>query len=45
MKERVGDNIRSGMFWKFMERIGTKIVQFALQLLLARILVPEDYGL
>ena len=45
MKERVGDNIRSGMFWTFMERIGTKIVQFALQLLLARILVPEDYGL
>ena len=45
MKERVEDNIRSGMFWTFMERIGTKIVQFALQLLLARILVPEDYCL
>ena len=28
-----------------MERIGTKVVQFSLQLLLARLLVPEDYGL
>ena len=33
------------MIWTFMERIGTKVVQFALQLLLARLLVPEDYGL
>lgn len=33
------------MIWTFMERIGTKVVQFSLQLLLARLLVPEDYGL
>ena len=45
MSDNIGAKVRSGMIWTFMERIGTKVVQFALQLLLARLLVPEDYGL
>ena len=45
MSDNIGAKVRSGMIWTFMERIGTKVVQFSLQLLLARLLVPEDYGL
>lgn len=45
MSDNIRAKVRSGMIWTFMERIGTKVVQFALQLLLARLLVPEDYGL
>lgn len=37
--------IKNGLIWVFLERIGSKAIQFILQLLLARILVPEDYGL
>lgn len=32
------------LFWKFLERIGTQGVQFILQLFLARLLTPRDYG-
>ena len=45
MDNNIRNQVRSGMFWTFLERIVTKVVQFALQLLLARLLVPEDYGL
>jgi teichuronic acid exporter len=31
--------------WKYFERLGTQLIQFFLQLILARILLPEDYGL
>lgn len=45
MGENLGNQVKKGVFWTFGERIGSKVVQFLLQLLLARILVPEDYGL
>lgn len=45
MANSLGKKIKNGMYWTFGERIGTKLVQFILQLILARILVPEDYGL
>lgn len=45
MASDFGEKIKRGMYWTFGERIGTKIVQFILQLILARILVPDDYGL
>ncbi|MCI7188470.1 MAG: lipopolysaccharide biosynthesis protein [Fusobacterium mortiferum] len=32
------------LFWKFLERIGTQGIQFILQLFLARLLTPRDYG-
>lgn len=43
--EPIGSTVKKSMIWVFMERFGTKGVQFLLQLILARILVPEDYGL
>ena len=36
--------IISNMFWRFAERIGAQFVQFIVQIVLARILLPEIYG-
>lgn len=33
------------LFWKFMERCGTSGVQFVTSIVLARLLLPEDFGL
>lgn len=33
------------LFWKLMERFGVQGIQFVLQLILARLLVPEYYGM
>lgn len=33
------------LIWKFMERGGTQGVQFVIQIILARLLYPEDYGM
>lgn len=35
----------SSLFWKFMERGGTQGIQFIVQIVLARLLVPKDYGI
>lgn len=35
----------SSLVWKFMERTGAQGIQFIVQILLARILLPQDYGL
>ena len=35
----------SGVIWKFLERVGVQGVQFVLQIVLARILSPEHYGM
>ena len=37
--------IFSGMMWKFLERILAQGVSFMVSVILARILMPEDYGL
>lgn len=39
------EKILSSLFWKLLERSGTQGVQFIIQLYLARILFPKDYGL
>lgn len=31
--------------WIFLERFGTQLIQFFIQILLARVLLPEDFGL
>ncbi len=36
--------ILSGLFWKMMERGGSQGVQFVVQIALARLLLPSDYG-
>lgn len=37
-------NTISALFWKFLERFGVSGVQFILQIILARLLSPDDYG-
>ena len=34
----------TGLFWKLLERFGVQSVQFILQIVLARLLAPEHYG-
>ena len=34
----------SSLFWKFMERGGTQGIQFLVQIILARLLAPEQFG-
>lgn len=38
------ESIATGLFWKLMERFGVSGVQFVLQIVLARILDPDHYG-
>lgn len=35
----------SGIFWKLAERLGAQIVTLVVSIILARILLPEDYGI
>lgn len=44
-KETLKEKVITGLFWKFLERGGTQAVQFILQIILARLLLPEDYGI
>lgn len=43
------DNIKSktiaGLFWTFAERIGAQLVSFVVSIILARLLMPEEYGI
>ena len=34
----------SGMLWKLLEQLGSKLIAFVLSVILARLLFPEDYG-
>jgi len=34
-----------GLFWSFLERIGQQGIQFAISVILARLLLPEEFGL
>lgn len=43
--ESLAEAAKRSLFWSFLERVGTVGFQFLIQLLLARLLVPEDYGL
>lgn len=45
MTKEFNQNIAHGFFWSILERFSSKIVLFILQLVLARLLIPEDYGL
>lgn len=45
MKQTIDKSrIISSLFWKLMERGGTQGIQFIVQIVLARLLLPEDYG-
>lgn len=40
----MGNKIGNGLLWKLLERFGVSGVQFVLQIILARLLEPEHYG-
>ncbi len=44
MKKNLKEQIISGLFWKFGERILAQGVSFCVSLVLARMLLPEQYG-
>lgn len=43
-EERIKSQMTSGMIWKFAERFSAQGVSFVVSMVLARILMPEDYG-
>ena len=45
MEKDVKSKAVSGLFWKFAERICAQGVSFVLSVILARLLMPEDYGI
>ncbi len=44
MEEKLGRKVASNLSWKFAERVCAQIVSFIVTTILARILLPEDYG-
>lgn len=42
--KRDSSSITSNLFWKFGERITAQLVSFIVSLVLARVLLPDDYG-
>lgn len=42
--EKMHNKIATGLVWKLLERFGVQGVQFVLQIILARLLAPEHYG-
>lgn len=42
--ENLKGEVISSLIWKFLERIGTQGVQFFVSIILARLLLPSDYG-
>ena len=40
----MNNKLLNGLLWKFLERFGVQGVQFVLQIILARLLSPEHYG-
>lgn len=44
MENNLKAKVFSSLIWKFLERIGTQGIQFIIQLFLARLLTPKDYG-
>ncbi len=35
----------TGIFWKMSEKVGMQLINFMIQIVLARLLLPEDYGI
>ena len=42
--KQIKSKVISSLFWKFMERLGTQGIQFIVQIALARLILPEEYG-
>lgn len=44
-EDNLKTSVLSSLFWKFLERGGVSGVQFIVQIILARLLLPADYGI
>lgn len=44
MQNNLKSKVLSSLVWKLLERGGTQGIQFVIQIILARLLTPEDYG-
>ena len=44
MEKSLRSNILSGVFWQYFQRIGNQLVHVIVSIVLARLLVPEDFG-
>ncbi|MGL4865214.1 MAG: lipopolysaccharide biosynthesis protein [Cetobacterium sp.] len=44
MQNNLKSKVLSSLVWKLLERGGTQGIQFIIQIILARLLTPEDYG-
>lgn len=42
--KNIKKKVISGLVWKFMERGGVQVIQFIVSMILARILLPQEYG-
>ncbi len=42
--ESMKDKTIKGMIWSFLDTVGSKAIQLSMQLFLARLLLPHDYG-
>lgn len=45
MSDNLKERAVQGFTWKMGEKIGAQVIQFVLQIILARLLLPEEYGL
>jgi teichuronic acid exporter len=43
-ENHIKSKVLSSLFWKLMERAGTQGIQFIVQIVLARLLLPEQFG-
>jgi O-antigen/teichoic acid export membrane protein len=45
MKNNIQENTIKGLYWSFFERIGYQGIQFLIAIILARLLLPDQFGL
>ena len=45
MAESLRRNIITGIVWQYFQRIGNQLIHFIVSLILARLLMPEDFGI
>ena len=44
MAEQLRDKVATGVAWSIAEKIGSMLLQMAVSIIVARLLVPEDFG-
>ena len=44
MSDSLRERTISGMLWSFMQKFGTMAIAFVANIVLARLLTPDDYG-